>query len=122
MNRLSLSEIIMATNGKQVKYHEDQNIERICIDTRIAKSGDLFIPIIGETHDGHKYVTDAFENGVKNFLIDKNHELTLDNVNIIEVEDTTVALGQIAKYYRNKFEIPFIGITGSTGKTTTKAG
>lgn len=120
MKKISIEDLVEYTKGKLLKICNEKYIERVSIDNREAKIGDLFIPIIGEVHDGHKFMSGAYDNGVRSFLIDKNHSFDGEGVNLIEVEDTTLALGDIAKGYRNTFDIPFIAITGSVGKTSTK--
>ena len=108
MKPLDIKEIIEATNGTLLQSNGEEAILRVCIDSRIAKDGDIFIPIKGESHDGHDYILKAYECGAKTFIKDKNHELSLKGVNIIEVEDTTIALGDIARLYKSKFKIPFV--------------
>lgn len=122
MQPISINEIITATNGRLLKGKLDDLILDICTDTRKANAKDLFIPLVGEKFDGHNFILNAYENGVRTFLKNKSNNivLNLDDVNIVEVEDTTKALGDLAKYYKNKFSINYISITGSTGKTTTK--
>ena len=62
----------------------------------------------------------AYEKGCRNFLEDKNHDFQKEDINIVKVDDTTKAFGQIAKGYKEKFNIPIIAVTGSVGKTSTK--
>ncbi len=77
---------------------------RISIDTRTIKPGDLFIPIKGPNFDGHDFIEEAKRKGAK----------------VLDVKDGLKALQDLARKHRNKFKIPIIGITGSCGKTTTK--
>ena len=120
MEKLNIKEITDFTKGNLLQNENDETILSVIIDDRNVENNCLFVPIIGEVHDGHKFMDKAYDKGCRNFLIDKNHEFNKPDINLIEVEDTTVALGDIAKNYRNKFAIPFIGITGSVGKTSTK--
>ncbi|MCK8817331.1 UDP-N-acetylmuramoyl-tripeptide--D-alanyl-D-alanine ligase [Natroniella sulfidigena] len=116
MEELSLTEIAEAIDG-QIKNKQEINISNISIDTRTLQSGDLFIALIGDNFDGHQFVADAFEKGAKAAIVSQEID---SKQPLIEVEDTTVALQELARYYRKKFAIPVIGVTGSTGKTTTK--
>ena len=120
MRKISIENIVKYTNGNLLKKGDESFVERICIDNREAKEKDLFIPIIGEVHDGHKFMEGAYENGVRTFLIDENHSFEKDDINLISVKDTTLALGDLSKGYKETFDIPFIAITGSVGKTSTK--
>jgi len=119
MENFKLSEIIEYTKGILVSENENDIITNISSDSRIVDEHSLFVPLIGEKFDGHDFMKEVYEKGCRNFLCDENHDIKLD-ANIIKVKDTAVALGGVAKCYRDKFTIPFIGITGSVGKTSTK--
>lgn len=114
---LSLSEIIQATEGSLISGNENITITSITTNSRKAVSGSLFVPIKGENADGHKYIDNALSNGASACL-------TMDDVefdtNLIRVSDTRLMLSKIANYYRKKFDITLIALTGSVGKTTTK--
>ena len=122
MERLTISELLFATKGKLVSGNEDNSIDEVVIDSRKANESNLFVAIIGENLDGHNFMQAAYEKGCKNFIKNKSNSIKIDgsDINLIEVEDTTIALGDISKYYREKFNIPYIGVTGSVGKTTTR--
>lgn len=93
---------------------------RVHTDTRSIEAGDLFVAIQGETFDGNTLMHQAAEKGASAVLCHKG--LVLDQYPAglprIEVPDTKVALGQIAAGWRMQFELPFIAVTGSNGKTT----
>ena len=122
MNLITIEEIIKATNGKKILSSTTNEILSISIDSREADNKSLFVPIIGETLNGHNFANSAYENGCRVFLKQEGHTLNIDdsNITVIEVTNTENALGDIAHYYKSKFDIPFIGITGSVGKTTTR--
>ncbi len=120
MDKISIAEIVSATNGSLLSGNTNDTINSVCIDTRKIEKGSLFIPLIGEKSDGHDFIKDAFELGALVSLVQKDHNLREAPGALIEVESTKQALGDLAKYYRKKFNIPAIGITGSVGKTTTK--
>lgn len=123
MNYLSIEEIVNASKGNLVSESEEiKSVNELVIDSRLANKNNVFFAIIGETLDGHKFINSAIENGCKTIIKNKNNDLKIngEDLNIIEVENTEFALGDIAKYYKNKFDIPYIGVTGSVGKTSTR--
>ncbi|MGL5693417.1 MAG: UDP-N-acetylmuramoyl-tripeptide--D-alanyl-D-alanine ligase, partial [Peptostreptococcaceae bacterium] len=122
MENLTVKELVIATQGNLVLGNEDENVNDIVIDSRKANENNVFVAIVGENLDGHQFMSSAYEQGCRTFIKNKNSnvELNHNDINVIEVKDTEIALGDIAKYYKLKFEIPFIGITGSVGKTTTR--
>lgn len=122
MISLTVEEILKSTEGQLISGNENDEISQIVIDSREARQDHLFVAVIGENKDGHKYIKSAYEQGCRSFLISDENFLTeeIQGANIIKVENTEIALGKIAKYYRGAFDIPVIGITGSVGKTTTR--
>ncbi len=118
---LSIDDILLATKGTLLKCSDKTSIiNNVSTSSLEVDSGSIFIPIIGENKDGHDYMVDAYNNGCKNFLIDRNHDCKIDDINLIKVDNTTLALGDIAKYYKQKFNLYTIGVTGSVGKTSCK--
>ena len=97
-------------------------INFVSIDSRKIRKNALFIAIKGERLDGHDFIKDAIKNGAVAVLINKRYLRRLDDIDIpiITVNDTTKALGDIARIWRKKLKAKVIGITGSTGKTTVK--
>lgn len=123
MDYLSIEELVNASNGDLTsKSKEVESINDLVIDSRLANKNNAFFAIIGESLDGHKFINSAIENGCKTIIKNKSNDLEIigEDVNIIEVENTEFALGDISRYYKNKFDIPFIGVTGSVGKTSTR--
>lgn len=117
---LTLREIAAVTGGKLnagVFSGKEVLITGISTDSRTLQSGDLFIPLKGERFDGHAFLKEAFQKGAAVALTDHPVEL---NHRLIVVSDTLKALQQLAHYYRKRFRIPVVAITGSAGKTTTK--
>ena len=96
-------------------YLEHPSIET---DTRKIKKGDVFFALKGPNFNGNNYVEDAFKRGASYCICDEISAITDDR--IICVENVLNTLQQLAKHHRQQFSIPFIGITGSNGKTTTK--
>lgn len=116
---LSLKEIIDATGGKLLSGDINSTISGISTDSRTIKEGELFIPLKGENFDGEMFIEDALKIGSASLTETMNY-VSNNNKPIIFVDNTKEALHNIAKYYREKFQIPFIAVTGSSGKTTTK--
>ncbi|PAB58825.1 UDP-N-acetylmuramoyl-tripeptide--D-alanyl-D-alanine ligase [Anaeromicrobium sediminis] len=116
---ISIGEIVKCTNGQLIKGNTEEEIRRISTDSRDIKENDMFIALIGENFDGHKFLKPAVNKGAKTLLVSE-YENHIEGVTIIKVEDTLKAMQQIAKYYISKFDILKVAVTGSTGKTTTK--
>ena len=119
MLKLSLDEIVKATKGKLL-LNNNKDVKYISTSSKDIKENTLFIPIKGEKYDGHDFLEDAYNNGCRIFLIDKNHEFYKKDISLIEVNDTLLALGSLARFYLDKFNVDLIGVTGSVGKTSTR--
>ncbi len=118
---MTLSQIASACGGKIICTHEYSQIrvEDISIDSRKIKDGFLYIPIKGARFDGHDFIDKAFENGAVCTLTEKE-PINQDKPHIL-VKSTATALRDIAEYYRGLFEnLIVVGISGSSGKTSTK--
>lgn len=89
----------------------------ISIDTRTLQVGDVFIAIQGDNFDGHQFLEQAKQAGAVAAIVSREVECDFPQ---ILVEDTRIALGQIAAHHRQQFKIPVIALTGSSGKTSTK--
>lgn len=113
--RFTSEEIVNATGG--ILKGQSFEFDNISTDTRTIKKGDLFIALVGEKSDGHNYIDVAVNGGAAALLVEKDGDYS---VPYIKVENTTKAYGDIAKAYRKRFKIPFVAVTGSVGKTTTK--
>jgi alanine racemase len=110
------------TNAK-VLNNENISINQVFIDSRnfFGEADRMFIAIKGPSNDGHNYIADLIKEGCRLFLIDKKHEqLIPQDIVALVVEDTMIAMQQIARHHRRKFKYPMIGITGSNGKTIVK--
>ncbi|XOV68602.1 MAG: UDP-N-acetylmuramoyl-tripeptide--D-alanyl-D-alanine ligase [Fluviicola sp.] len=93
--------------------------EGICIDTRKIFKNCLYVSIKGENFDGNTFAEQALEQGASHVIVD-NAKYFQEGGQMTLVEDSIKYLQQLANHHRNQFDIPFIGITGSNGKTTTK--
>lgn len=93
----------------------------VVTDTRKLKSGDLYFALKGPNFNGNEFALAALEAGARYAIVDEaipNSATQQDS--IIMVEDVLTTLQELAKYHRQQFTIPFLAITGSNGKTTTK--
>ena len=120
MKKFTLGEIACACGGKFVGNDSDKNIEITSVerDSRQIKDGSLFLAIRGERVDGHDYIEKCFASGAVCAVCEK----APDNATkpYILVDSTLEAVKKIAKAYRQKFDIPVVGVSGSVGKTSTK--
>lgn len=119
MEPLSVKEIAEAVGGIIICGDENTIITSAGTNSKNMEAASLFVPIIGERVDGHDYIEDAFLNGAAACFTAR--EAVSDRSRVyIRVNDTVKALQALGAFYRNRFSIPVIGITGSVGKTTTK--
>ena len=116
--RFSVDEISQAVSGKVCSMGAD-SFGGVSTDTRKVKAGDLFVALVGETFDGHRFVEQAFERGAVGAVVSQDVP-DAEGKTIIRVGDTLLAYQNIARLYRERFDRPFVAITGSNGKTTTK--
>ena len=125
INGIRIREIIQATSGELISGDPESMVEGVSTDSRTSKKDMLFIALKGEKHDGHDFLDQAIEAGCSALIISKesgsiNALAKNRGVAIIKVEDTVKALHSLASYYLSLFNIHKVGVTGSTGKTTTK--
>ena len=129
--KLTIEEIANACGGRLVVNGDvkcDTDVTSVVLDSRKVTQGGVFIATPGERVDGHKFVTSAFEQGVALAVVSKTPEQFSEETqepvtgwgSYVLVEDTLHALREIAEYYRQKLDLKVIGITGSSGKTSTK--
>lgn len=127
MEKLKVSELLKATGGRLIQGDLKREISGISTDSRKIKEYELFITLKGPKYDGHNFAQEAIKKGACGVLI-SNSQFPISKLLITDhrlpitilVRDTLEALGQIAEYYREKFDLPVVAVTGSTGKTTTK--
>lgn len=122
MNKLTLDEIVMAVEGQIITRGIKNEFNKVTIDSRKIEQGEIFIAVKGEIYNANDFAKVACDKGAGVCILD---EIKFDlcqfkNCSVIKVEDTNKALIDLAKYYRSTLEIKVIGITGSTGKTSTK--
>ena len=111
-------EIAAAVGGKLLQ--DGDTARRVSTDRRDILTGDLFVPLVGERFDGHAYIDVALTAGAAGCLTARTPETLLPGKAYVQVADTRLALAALAAWYRSRFDLPVVQITGSAGKTTTK--
>lgn len=115
MMTMHLSQAAQVT---QASYQGSDVVFRgVSTDTRTLVKGNLFIALRGPNFDGHDYLDDARERGAVAAAVSRTDG---DDLPLLRVDDTRLALGQLAAYWRSRFAIPFVAVTGSNGKTSVK--
>lgn len=115
---LDLVTIAQAVDGRLAGGNA--HVERITTDSRDLRPGDLFVGIRGERFDGQTFADQALAAGAVAAMVGPGARLSTPNARILEVGDTRLALGKLAAYWRARFAVPLVAITGSNGKTTVK--
>ena len=119
---LSTQNIAPIINAKWFENSNSIEIDHISIDSRSLQNGKttLFFALVGPNNNGHVFIEELIQKGVRNFVVTSIPENLKDKANFLSVENTLVALQKFAAYYRNLFHFPIIGVTGSNGKTIVK--
>ena len=122
METITLAQLLEAVDGRLLGdcNRLDTPISKVETDSRTIHPGTLFIPLAGDRFDGHAYIDSALEGGAAGCVTARERERYLPGKFYVKVADTQAALRDLAVWYRNRFDIPFIGVTGSVGKTTAK--
>jgi UDP-N-acetylmuramoyl-tripeptide--D-alanyl-D-alanine ligase len=123
MIALDLATLAKAANG-QLRCHESLKavtIENIVTDSRALQPEDVFLALKGPNFDGHRFAQQVVDNGCQVLIVDHEIDgLNTETVAQLIVDDTRIALGNIAAYVKQQVAPKTIGITGSSGKTTVK--
>ena len=124
MKHLKLRDLIQATGAQMIALGDmeealNKEIWYVTQDSRETKEGVLFVARKGEVRDGHDFLPQCFANGVTACLSEKV-VVPANGAVLLLVPNTGKALLDLARYYRDLFDIPYVGVTGSVGKTTTK--
>lgn len=118
MEQVTIADIIEVTGGRLLCGDPSMEIKGFSIDSREGQKDYLFVPIIGENVDAHRFIEGALQiNGAT--LTSEHDEMESDQP-WIRVEDTVKAMQQIGTAYRNRLNLPVVAVTGSVGKTTTR--
>ena len=116
----TVRELCAAVDGTLLEGDEAACITGVTTDSRAASDGQLFIPLTGERFDGHAYIDSALSAGAAGCLTARAPETLRAGKFYVQVADTRLALAALAAWYRGRFTLPVVQITGSAGKTTTK--
>ncbi len=128
MLTLSVKRLVEVTNGELLAGDENTMVNGLGIDSREVGPGAAFVAFTGERVDGHGYIGAALAAGARAIIVTRDDDEVRQaisasrkhNVALVLVEDATAAVQMLASYHRSRLMCPVIGVTGSTGKTTTK--
>ena len=139
MTGITVKELLEATGGNLLHGQEDQHVKHISLDSRKMEGDDLFVPIVGERVDAHRFLCQAIASGAAVVFTSEHHcgedvkacvrqqcgenreqERKALQAAWIEVSDTKKALQDLGSFCRKRLRLPLVGITGSVGKTTTR--
>ena len=121
--QITFNEMLKAMDGEVIVQGKEIKFNKICIDTRKVEKDNVFLAIKGANFNGNDFALKALELGASVVIIDEvkfNIEDVNVNGTVIKVKNTRQALLDLAKFYREKLGLKVIGVTGSTGKTSTK--
>ena len=119
---INLKSLISVFNAEWIGSDTDIFVDHISIDSRSLQNGakTLFFALSGVNNDAHLYISELIEKGVQNFVVQYIPENVKGKANFLVVRNTLKAFHEFAAYYRNLFDFPVIGLTGSNGKTIVK--
>jgi len=120
----SLQYIAAACAGELLAGLPDSIARRVSTDSRAVQPGDLFVALAGEKFDAHDFLADVAQKGAAVVVVSRAKAALASrlppSIGVIAVDDTRLALGKFAAYYRSDFHLPVVAVGGSNGKTTTK--
>jgi UDP-N-acetylmuramoyl-tripeptide--D-alanyl-D-alanine ligase len=128
MLRLSVETLVELTGGELISGTPETMINGLAIDSREVEPGSAFVAFVGERTDGHRFVPDALDRGARVVVVTRDADEVREAVAahgrgetaLVAVDDAYTAIEALAAWHRDRLTCPVIGITGSTGKTTTK--
>src|SRR5690349_16984404 len=108
------SQLETITSGKLISLHRDQPVTTLLTDSRKSNTGEgtVFFAVHGDHHNGHAYVQDLYDKGVRQFVIEERGEFlrSIAEANVIQVASSIAAIQQIAAHHRSLLDLPVIGI------------
>jgi len=123
----TVDDILNATHGDLVAGDRNRSFGSVSIDSRRITAADVFVAIRGAVHDGHRFIREVVDTGVRGLVVGRSRVgdlsaemLQAGHVACVTVADTTRALGDLAAYHRKRSPAAVIAITGSNGKTSTR--
>jgi UDP-N-acetylmuramoyl-tripeptide--D-alanyl-D-alanine ligase len=111
-------EILEASAAVQL-LAPSRHLAGVAIDSRAVAPGNVFVALVGASHDAHDYLSDAIAAGAHAVVVSREVEVP-EGVGVFRVEDTLGALGALGGFHRRRYDVPVVAITGSVGKTSTK--
>lgn len=122
MDTITLAQLLEAVDGALLGDFPDLSapVSQVDTDSRNIHDGALFIPLVGERFDGHAYIDQALRGGAAGCLTALEPPRFLPGKYYVKVASTQRALRDLAAWYKARFPIPFVAVTGSVGKTTAK--
>ena len=120
-----LDDILAATKGRLIGKASKREYKGISIDSRTIGPGEIFLALKGTRFDGHDYIGEALSRGVSSVVVESSEAVEASGINtgsvsVVVVKDSLRALGDLAASLRERYPLPLIAVSGSTGKTTTK--
>lgn len=116
-----LAQLLSLQNNGDISLAHDGLVSGINTDSRSIESGQVFLALKGDNFNGHDFIDMAIEKGAATLIVDQPVSVnSSQNIPVFLVQNTLETYQQLARWWRNQFTIPVIGITGSVGKTTTK--
>lgn len=120
MVSIKIDDVSKAVSGKAQDSISAREITGVSTDARSIAAGEVFFALKGEHFDGHHFVNDALKKGAACAVVSEiPQDIPIESPLII-VDDTLIAYGDLAAYYRTLFQIPIVAVTGSVGKTTAR--
>ncbi len=124
LTQYTFQQISQILDGQVLQLSNSSHpIQHLLLDSRLVifPATALFIALPGNRNDGHDYLEEVYSKGVRNFIVSqKTQPPKLPHANLLRVENSLLALQNLARHHRRQFDIPVIGITGSNGKTIVK--
>lgn len=118
MEHMTIKDILAATGGTLLCGDENKEIREFSIDSRTGNEDSIFVPIIGERVDAHRFIDSAL--AINGATFTSEHDTAEGEKPWIRVEDTVKAMQQVGTCYRDRLNLPVVAVTGSVGKTTTR--
>jgi UDP-N-acetylmuramoyl-tripeptide--D-alanyl-D-alanine ligase len=115
--RLALADVARATGG--VLAGPDVEVDGVGTDSRTLAAGALYVALRGERFDGHRFIEAAAARGARAALVSEAGAAA-HGLPLVRVADTRASLGALGAWWRNRFAVPLVALTGSSGKTTVK--
>lgn len=117
---LTLHEITAMTGGRLIQGNPENRINGISTDTRKIAPGNFYVALKGPRFNGHEFIVNAARGGALAALVDQSVEVPTQDFGLIQCAATGHGLGELARGWRCRFDLPVVAITGSCGKTSTK--